>query len=303
MYSEDESFFKIRKSSKEILNENELLRKQLTVFQEMQEKLILNKEQLKRSLKESKYIEARLTSLVDIFQYQNKSFQEILDYALDKAIKLTGSKIGYIYLYNDDKQEFVLNSLSQNTINGSEITTHQSVYTFEEAGILGEVVHHKRSIVENNLHALNPLKRGYPGSSAGLGRLMIIPVFNDEKIVAAVGVANKDANYDDTDIIQFKLLMDAVWKAVQQKLNDKENMEIQSQQLQAKNIPNMESFKLSAAGIAHEIKNILTVIIGYADISMIDLPKGNEIKENLEEILIAAERLKKIAHQLQAISR
>lgn len=43
---------------------------------------------------DSRSNEARLRKLVDILQYQAESTQDFLDYALDQAIQLSGSKIG-----------------------------------------------------------------------------------------------------------------------------------------------------------------------------------------------------------------
>ncbi len=42
-------------------------------------------------------------SLVRILQHPAESMEDLLDYALHESITLTGSSIGYIYLY-DEKQ-------------------------------------------------------------------------------------------------------------------------------------------------------------------------------------------------------
>ena len=54
--------------------------------------------------------EKRLTSLIHILQSDVTSVQKFLDAALEEAIDFTSSEIGYIYHYNDEKCEFVLNS-------------------------------------------------------------------------------------------------------------------------------------------------------------------------------------------------
>jgi len=43
-------------------------------------------------------------------QRRIESAQELLDHALEEAIRLTSSKIGYVYFYNEEKQEFTLNT-------------------------------------------------------------------------------------------------------------------------------------------------------------------------------------------------
>jgi len=46
---------------------------------------------------------------------------------------------------------------------------------------------------------------------------MAIPIMGSKGVVAVVGVANKDSDYDDTDVEQLRMLMDAVWKVVERK--------------------------------------------------------------------------------------
>jgi len=54
----------------------------------------------------------RLESLVKIAQRPSESTQALLDFALEEAIRLTKSRIGYIYFYNEEKKEFTLNTWS-----------------------------------------------------------------------------------------------------------------------------------------------------------------------------------------------
>ncbi len=56
-------------------------------------------------------------------------------------------------------------------------------------------------------------------------------------------------------------------------------------------------------GIAHEFNNLLTPIMGYADILMMELPEDSEEYENVSEIYDAAEKAKEIIQQLSALSR
>ena len=70
----------------------------------------------KRAEAEVKLNEARLASLLRISQYPSTSIQELLDYALDEAIALTASQIGYIYFYDETTQQFTLNTWSQDVM-------------------------------------------------------------------------------------------------------------------------------------------------------------------------------------------
>jgi PAS domain S-box-containing protein len=133
---------------------------------------------------------------------------------LDEAINLTGSKIGYIYHYNEESQEFVLNTWSKGVMAECTITNPQSVYHLDKTGIWGQAVRQRRPILLNDFAAPNSFKKGFPIGHALLQRFLTIPVIVESHIVAVVGVANKATDYDESDIRQLQLLMDAVWKYI-----------------------------------------------------------------------------------------
>ncbi len=161
--------------------------------------------------------EARFRSLASILQHPATSLQEFLDFALDEAIKLTGSKIGYIYFYHADRKEFVLNTWSKDVMKECKIQNPQTCYELDKTGIWGEAVRQRRPIILNDFQAEHPLKKGYPEGHARLDKYLTIPVFRGDAIVAVVAVANKAQNYDEADVTQLRLLMDAVWRMLERK--------------------------------------------------------------------------------------
>ncbi len=85
----------------ELLKNEKLL---LTAKQEAEK----SEQLVKTQKKEIEFHYVRLESLLKISQYSTSSIQELLDYALEEAIKLTDSKIGYIYFYNENTKQFIL---------------------------------------------------------------------------------------------------------------------------------------------------------------------------------------------------
>jgi len=161
--------------------------------------------------------EARLRSLVSILQHESNTVQDFVDYALNEAIALTESKIGYIYFYDEERREFTLNTWSRDVMKECTIQEAQTVYSLEKTGIWGEAVRQRRPIVVNDFSAPHPLKKGYPEGHAALRKYATVPVVSSGQIVAVVGVANKESDYTDTDVLQLTLLMDSVWKEVERK--------------------------------------------------------------------------------------
>lgn len=65
----------------------------------------------------------------------------------------------------------------------------------------------------------------------------------------------------------------------------------------------MEALGTLAGGVAHDFNNILGAILGYAELSLLDLDKPHPVYENLEHICQATERGKGIVHQILSFSR
>ena len=155
-----------------------------------------------------------LRSMVNILQHQSETTQAFLDHALNEAIRITNSKIGYIYHYDERRKEFVLNTWSKDVMRECTITDPQTCYELDKTGIWGEAVRQRRPIIVNDFAKEHPLKKGYPEGHASLLKYMTIPVFIGDQIVGAAGVANKETDYTELDVLQLQLLMDAVWKVV-----------------------------------------------------------------------------------------
>ena len=65
----------------------------------------------------------------------------------------------------------------------------------------------------------------------------------------------------------------------------------------------MESVGVLAGGIAHEFNNILGIVIGNAELAMLDAPPDGTLRENLRAIQMASERARDVVTQLLTFSR
>jgi len=84
------------------------------------------------------------------------------------------------------------------------------------------------------------------------------------------------------------------------KQSEEEKKQLQAQLLQSQK---METVGKLAGGIAHDFNNILTPIIGYTDMAIQDLPQNSYIKDDLNIVLNAAQRAKKLVSQILTFSR
>jgi PAS domain S-box-containing protein len=155
--------------------------------------------------------ERRLAALDRLLCAPHLTVRDLFDDALEESLRLTGSKLGYIYYYDEGRREFTLHSWSRSVMAACSIPDMQRVYQLDKTGLWGEAVRQRRPIVANDFPSPHPHKKGYPEGHAHLQRFMTVPVLVDGRIVAVAGAGNKETPYDDEDVRQLGLFMDALW--------------------------------------------------------------------------------------------
>ncbi|MBW2335096.1 MAG: PAS domain S-box protein, partial [Deltaproteobacteria bacterium] len=79
---------------------------------------------------------------------------------------------------------------------------------------------------------------------------------------------------------------------------EKKKIETQLQQSQK-----MEAIGTLAGGIAHDFNNILSLIMGYTELAIANLPKDSRARVNMNKLLKAGERAKDLVKQILTFSR
>ena len=164
---------------------------------------------------------SRLEALLQLAQMGAATMREITDFALEAAVRLTGSKIGYLAFMNEDETVLTMHSWSKTAMQQCAIIDKPIVYPVETTGLWGEAVRQRKPVITNDYSAPGPLKKGYPEGHVQVHRHMNVPVFDGKRIVAVAGVGNKENPYDESDVRQLTLLMQGMWRLIQRKRNDK----------------------------------------------------------------------------------
>jgi PAS domain S-box-containing protein len=81
-------------------------------------------------------------------------------------------------------------------------------------------------------------------------------------------------------------------------ISEQKGLEVQLRQAHK-----IESIGTLAGGIAHDINNILGIILGNAELAMDDVPEWNPARLNLEEVRTASLRAKDVVRQLLSFAR
>ncbi|MCL6544745.1 MAG: PAS domain S-box protein [Bryobacteraceae bacterium] len=175
--------------------------------------------------------EARFRCFAEIIQHPAGTLKEFLGFALDRAVDLTGSRVGFLFFYDPASKTFTLNTHSSEAERECKVPVSGPVKHLDKTGIWGEAVRQRRPIIVNDFQAPNPLKRGYPEGHVHLERFMAVPVFRNSEIAAVVGLGNKLEDYGPSDIEQLQLLMEMVWNVVN-RLKAEEALRRKSQELE-----------------------------------------------------------------------
>jgi PAS domain S-box-containing protein len=81
-------------------------------------------------------------------------------------------------------------------------------------------------------------------------------------------------------------------------ISDRKRLEAELQRAQK-----METIGLLASGVAHDLNNILTVLIGYPDLLLTSLPTDNELVEPLNELKRSSEKAARLVEDLLNLAR
>lgn len=206
--------------------------------------------------------EKRFRSLLELSRMQGESEEEIVAFAVEEAVRLSGSTVGYFYFYDEACQVFSLSCWSRNVEAQCKVVGMEKEYLLEQAGVWADCLRQRRPLIHNEYQDLSENKV-CPAGNFPILRHLGVPVFDEEQIVAIIGVGNKEAPYQENDIVQLSLYAASAWKIVQNKRAERAVRE-REMELRA-------TFDQAAVGVAHvgldgrwlRVNGKLCDIVGY----------------------------------------
>jgi PAS domain S-box-containing protein len=197
----DELEIKVKERTAELQQTNDRLK------QENQERI--------RTEQSLRLEEARLDALLHLNQISEASLKEITGFTLEQAIALTQSKIGFVGFMNEDESVYTLHAVSKDVVKECNVTGDPLQWHVVDAGIWAETIRERKTLFVNDYSKPHPRKKGLPPGHPDVERFMVVPILEDERIVAVAGVGNKASEYDKSDERQIVLLLSGMWGYVQ----------------------------------------------------------------------------------------
>lgn len=206
--SRDELEIKVKDRTAELERANEQLK------EENQERI--------RTEQSLRLEEARLDALLHLHQISNATLKEIAGFTLEHAIGLTNSKIGFVGLLNENESVYTLHAVSKDVVKECNVTGDPLQWHVADAGIWANAIRERKTLFVNDYSEPHARKRGLPSGHPYVERFMVVPIFDNEKIVALAGVGNKASEYNKSDERQVLLLLSGMWGCVQKNLSREE---------------------------------------------------------------------------------
>jgi len=249
--------------------------------------------QLKRNEEILRLNESRTQALLRLNQMGDRPLEEITDHTLEESVRLTKSTVGYMAFYDEKEKTLTIRAWSKSVMENCRIKDKLTVYPLEMTGISGEPIRLRKPVIMNDFPAPDPLKKGYPDGHVSIKRYLGVPIFDEEKIVAVIGVANKEEEYDESDINQLTLMMQGMVRFLKQKAAG-EALGISESRLRAIIESARDSIFIKDAGLRYIVANRamselfgipIDRIIGSTDKELFGAETGSHIEDVDRKVL------------------
>lgn len=237
---------------------------------EMEEQRRRAETRIKKEVERSKY-------LLELYnKTRSLNDKELFDYALDKAVSLTDSRIGFFHLISEDQESVVLTTWNAEALKNCT-AVYDDHYLLKKAGNWVDCVRQKAPIIYNDF-SNSPNQKGLPQGHTQIKRFMSIPVVEGDKVRFIFGVGNKTEPYEDHDVVQIQLVANELQKILLQRRAE----DALKQSLVELKELNMLKTNFIAM-VSHELRTPLTAIKGFA--SFLSAGVGGTLTEKQKEFV------------------
>jgi two-component sensor histidine kinase/CheY-like chemotaxis protein len=223
-------------------------------------------------------------SVISLFSLQDSmDLNSILQTALNNALELTESKIGYIHFVNEENDEFAFHSVVGEYDRSTNLKDMH--LPISSGGLWTKCIKEKRPVIINDYQGY-PDKQGLADNHMALARFLSVPVFEDGICVVTLGVGNRADNYTQEDADLLTYLTENVWNIVRRKRTE--------DQLRV----SLSEKEVLLKELYHRTKNNMQIISSMLDIKGSSMPESHFFRTQLKEVELKIQAMSLVHEQL-----
>jgi PAS domain S-box-containing protein len=231
---------------------------------------------------------------------------EKVDEQINNLLREIGifSGLDRVYIFTNDYERKISINTHEWCAEGitSEIENMQAIPLDEQTDILethqrGEpfIVPRVSDLPENNSIRMI-------AEPQGIRSLLLIPLISDGEYFGYVGfdAVRKEVNFTETELNLLTVFAGLIVNVEMRRKMDAEKVKLQTQLTQAHK---MESIGLLAGGVAHDLNNVLSGIVSYPELILMNLPEDSKLRKPLKAMMESGLQAAAIVQDLLTLAR
>ncbi len=231
--------------------------------------------------------------------------EEMYGEVLNVVLKVQESQYG-VFGYIDEDGALVMPSLSRNAWQENSVPGKSILFQreFWDNGLWEQALREKRSFYDNI-----PLL--IPEGHIPIYRFLTVPILFHEEVIGLLSVANKEKDYTEEDrkiqetiaghiapILHARLQRDRQEKERKRAKEEQKRLEERLHRAEK-----MEALGTMAGGVAHDLNNILGVLVGYSELLLLKMPEESPYRNYISNILESGKKSAAIIQDLLTLTR
>jgi len=161
------------------------------------------------------------------------------------------------------------------------------------------VTEKKPIIITSGAHEQFPLAQSLSVTKAE--SYVGIPIFDREgSVTGIINVFGKKRKFDEWDLNLIKTVSQMVAVEFEFSVKERDKLRLEAQLQQSKK---MEAIGLLAGGVAHDLNNVLSGIVSYPDLLLMDLEENSPLREPILTIRSSGQKAAEIVQDLLTLAR